>query len=262
MTVIIPAVISLGALGLLFGGLLAFASQKFAVEVDPKVEMVQEMLVGANCGACGYAGCSQFAEEVVAGRAPLTGCTPGGANVAKKIAEILGAEAPEAESRRVAQLVCLGDCNTAKEKHTYHGVPDCKAALMFGGGPTLCRFGCLGYGNCVRVCPADAITMGENGLPIIDANACISCGKCKNTCPRQVIELVNANTQYHVRCKSQDKGKQVREACERGCIACSICVKNCPVNAIRMDNNVAVIDSYTCTNCGTCVEVCPRKTIV
>jgi Na+-translocating ferredoxin:NAD+ oxidoreductase RNF subunit RnfB len=262
MSVIIPAIVSLGGLGLLFGGGLAFASQKFAVEIDPKVEMVQEMLLGANCGACGYAGCAKFAEEVVAGNAPVSGCTPGGAAVAAKIAEVLGAEAPEAEARHVAQLVCLGDCDVAKTKATYHGVPDCKAALMFGGGPTSCGFGCIGLGNCARVCPVDAIVMNEKGLPEIDIDTCISCGKCKNTCPRQVIELVNVKTMHHVRCKSRDKGKQVREVCERGCIACNLCVKNCPVDAIRMENNVAIIDAYKCTNCGTCVEVCPRDTII
>ena len=104
--------------------------------------------------------------------------------------------------------------------------------------------------------------MGENGLPIIKTDLCISCGKCKNTCPRQVIELVNAKTVQHVRCKSRDKGKLVREVCERGCIACTLCVKNCPETAIRIEKNVAIIDAYICNNCGTCVEVCPRKTIV
>lgn len=259
---ILPAVVSLGALGLIFGALLAFAAQKFAVEVDPNVEMVQEVLVGANCGACGYAGCAQFAVEVTAGRAPVTGCTPGGSAVAKKIADILGSEAPEAEARRVAQLTCLGDCNTVKQKHEYHGVQDCKAAIDLGGGPSACAYGCVGLGNCTRVCPTDAIVMGKSGLPIINTGLCISCGKCKNACPRQVIELVNAATDYHVRCKSQQKGKETRAICERGCIACTICVKNCPVNAIRMEGNVAVIDSYICTNCGKCAEVCPRKTIV
>ncbi|MBS4031065.1 MAG: RnfABCDGE type electron transport complex subunit B [Clostridiales bacterium] len=255
------AIISLGALGLLFGGVLAFAAQKFAVEIDPKVQMVQEYLAGANCGACGYAGCAQFAEEVVAGNAPVTGCTPGGSAVSGKIAELMGMAAPEAEARHVAQLVCLGDCAVAKEKFTYHGVPECKAALMFGGGPSACRFGCVGQGTCVRVCPVDAITMSEKGLPIIDKDACISCGKCKNACPRQVIDLINSKTYHYVQCKSQDKGKQVREVCERGCISCGLCVKNCPADAIRMEDNLAIIDSYICTNCGTCVEVCPRNTI-
>lgn len=262
MSIIIPAILSLGGLGLLFGAMLAFAAQKFAVEVDPKVQMVQEALLGANCGACGYAGCAQFAEEVVAGKAPVSGCTPGAAKTASKIAEILGAEALAAEARHVAQIVCLGDGVIAKIKHIYDGVPDCKAALMFGGGPLACSYGCVGLGNCARACPVHAITMDKNGLPIIDGVACISCGKCKNICPRQVIEMVNANGLHHVRCKSRDKGKLVREVCERGCIACNLCVKACPVEAIRMENNLAIIDSYICTNCGECVEACPRTTIV
>lgn len=259
---LVMAIVSLGALGLVFGGLLAFASQKFAVDVDPRVEMVQGYLLGANCGACGYAGCAKYAEEVVAGRAPVNGCIPGGASVSKKIAELLGMDAPEAEARVVAQLVCLGGCDVAKNKAEYDGYKDCKAALMFGGGPKACRFGCIGEGTCARVCPVEAITMGDNGLPEIDTELCISCGKCKNACPRQVIDMINANTFHYVRCKSQDKGKQVREVCSRGCIACGLCVKNCPVNAIRLENNLAIIDSFTCNNCGTCVEVCPQNTIV
>ncbi|MBS4022959.1 MAG: RnfABCDGE type electron transport complex subunit B [Dethiobacter sp.] len=255
------AIISLGGLGIIFGALLAYASQKFAVEVDPRIEMVQEALVGANCGACGYPGCAKFAEEVVAGNAPVSGCTPGGSATAAKIAELLGQETPAAEARIVAQPVCLGGCSVAKDKSVYDGYRDCKAVLMFGGGNKACQYGCLGLGTCARVCPFDAITMSEDGLPIVDIDKCTGCAKCKNACPRQVIDMVNAKTYHYVRCKSQDKGKQVRSVCERGCIACGICVKNCPENAIRMENNLAVIDSYICTNCGKCVESCPRNTI-
>jgi Na+-translocating ferredoxin:NAD+ oxidoreductase RNF subunit RnfB len=259
---LITAILTLGAMGLLFGGVLAFASQKFAVVIDPKVEMVGEYLPGANCGGCGFAGCAQFAEEVVAGRAPLNGCIAGGSAVSVKIAELLGMAAPEAEARIVAKVVCLGDCVVAKDKSVYDGYADCKAALMFGGGHKTCQYGCLGLGTCARVCPFEAITMNENGLPVIDVEKCTGCGKCKNICPRQVIDLVNAKTFHMVQCKSKDKGKVVREACERGCIGCNLCVKNCPENAIRLENNLAIIDSYICNNCGTCVEVCPRNTIV
>ncbi|HZK24269.1 MAG TPA: RnfABCDGE type electron transport complex subunit B [Oscillospiraceae bacterium] len=259
---ILPAVVSLGGLGLIFGSMLAFASQKFAIEIDPKIEQVLEVLAGANCGACGCAGCAQFAEEVVAGRASITGCTPGGSKVAACIAEILGAEAPEAQERCVALLKCQGDCNTVKAKHLYHGIADCKAAIALNGGPSACSYGCVGLGNCVKVCPVDAITMGENGLPLIDVELCISCGNCVAECPRHVIEMVSTAAQPHVLCKSRDKGKYVRSVCERGCIACGLCVKKCPENAIYMENNVAVIDSSLCNNCGICVEVCPEHTIV
>ncbi|NLP36893.1 MAG: RnfABCDGE type electron transport complex subunit B [Firmicutes bacterium] len=259
---IVAAVITLAGLGLIFGGALAYASQKFAVEVDPKVEEVRELLAGANCGACGCAGCDQFAEEVVTGNAPVTGCTPAGAEVAAKIAEILGADMPVDMERQVAQLKCVGDCNTVKVKHIYDGARDCRAALMFGGGPIACSFGCVGLGNCVRVCPTDAISMGENGLPVVDKDLCIGCSICVKECPRQVLELVPETKKHHVSCRNQDKGKQVREVCSRGCIACTLCVKKCPENAISMVNNVAVIDYSLCTNCGTCVEVCPQNTII
>jgi len=256
------AIISLGLMGLVFGGLLAFAAQKFAVDVDPRVEMVQEALPGANCGACGHAGCSKFAEEVVSGNAPLGGCTPGGAKTAARIAEILGQVAPEAEARLVAQLVCLGDSSVAKEKFTYHGVPDCRVAMMYSGGSKACRFGCLGLGTCARICPFDAITMSEKGLPIIDIDKCTGCAKCKNSCPKQVLDMINAETFHYVHCKSTERGKQVREVCERGCIGCGICVKKCPEKAIRLENNLAIIDSYICNNCGQCVTECPRDTII
>jgi Na+-translocating ferredoxin:NAD+ oxidoreductase RNF subunit RnfB len=256
------AIVSLGTLGLLFGGALAFASKKFAVEVDPRVEMVAEALPGANCGACGYPGCNKFAEEVVAGNAPLGGCPPGGSKTTGRIAEILGQVVPEAADRLVAQLVCLGDCNVAREKFIYHGIPDCKAAMMFNEGNKACRFGCLGLGTCARVCPFDAITMSEHGLPIIDIDKCTGCIKCKNVCPKQVLDMINARTFHYVHCKSTDRGKQVREVCDRGCIGCGICVKNCPEKAIRLESNLAIIDSYICINCGKCVEVCPRDTII
>lgn len=258
----VEAIVSLGALGLVFGGLLAFASQKFAVEVDPRVEMVQEYLMGANCGACGYAGCAKFAEEVVAGNAPVNGCIPGGEKTAARIAELLGVDVPEAEARLVAQVVCVGDCEAAKDRAVYDGYKDCKAALMFGGGSKACKYGCIGQGTCVRVCPFEAITMGENGLPVVDTDKCRGCTKCKNNCPRQVIDMINAKNLHYVRCKSRDKGKQVKDVCTRGCIACGICVKKCPQNAIRLENNLAVIDTYICNNCGTCIEACPQKTIV
>src|SRR5690554_4233012 len=116
---ILAAVVSFAGLGLFFGAALAFASRVFAVEVDPKIEQVRDVLAGANCGACGYAGCDKFAEEVVAGNAPISGCTPAGAKAAEKIAEILGQEAPAAEDRQAALLKCVGDCNTVKAKHTY-----------------------------------------------------------------------------------------------------------------------------------------------
>lgn len=259
---IVAAVIALAALGLIFGGALAFASQKFAVEVDPKIEEIRELLAGANCGACGFAGCDKFAEEVVAGHAPVSGCAPAGAEAAKKIAGIMGVEAPDTMERQVAQLKCVGDCDTVKIRHVYDGPRDCRAALMFGGGPIACRFGCVGLGNCVRACPTEAITLGENGLPVIDKDLCIGCSLCVKECPRQVLELVPEQKKHHVSCRNQDKGKQVREVCARGCIACTICVQKCPENAISMVNNVAVIDYKLCTNCGICVEVCPQKTIV
>lgn len=258
----IEPILGLGAMGLVFGGVLGVAANKLAVEVDPRVETIDEFLPGANCGACGYAGCSQFAEKVASGEAPVNGCLAGGADLVVQIAEVLGVSSPSAEERLVAFVACLGDDSKAASKFDYHGVPDCKAAMMYGGGFKSCQFGCLGLGTCEKVCPFEAITMGENGFPVIDNDKCTGCSKCKNTCPKKVIRMGNADAYHTVKCNSTEKGKAVKAVCDIGCIGCGICRKNCPADAIELENSLAKIDSNLCNNCGTCVEKCPRDTII
>jgi Na+-translocating ferredoxin:NAD+ oxidoreductase subunit B len=147
------ATLTLAGLGLLFGGLLAFASKKLAVEIDPRIERVQHCLPGANCGACGYGGCSQFAEAVTRGEAPISACIPGGCEVSHEVAEILGVGIEDPAEMKVATLLCLGDLEKARENFDYDGVQDCKAAALFGGGPKACAFACLGLWTCVRLLP-------------------------------------------------------------------------------------------------------------
>lgn len=254
------AVPSMGALGALFAGGLAYASVKFAVEEDPRKEEIEEALPGANCGACGYPGCSSFADEVVNGAAPVDGCPVGGSEVANKVAEIMGVETDDDEEVMIAQVLCQGGQEETELEATYQGVPTCQAADMEANIKS-CSYGCLGFGDCVQVCPFDAITMTANGLPEVDPEKCTGCEKCVLECPRDIIELANQQEQVITKCKSVLQGA-VKQACDIGCIGCSLCANECPVNAIEMENNLPVVATEECIGCNQCVEVCPTEAMV
>lgn len=256
---IITPVIVLGGIALFFGIVLTYASKRFYVEVDQRAAEVRNLLPGANCGGCGYAGCDALAEAIVSGKAPITSCPSGGVELAKKIAAIMGVEADNME-RQVARVICCGDKDNALEKYEYQGIEDCKAAEIFAGGAKSCRFGCTGLGTCVRECPFDAIHI-VNGVAVVDEEKCTACKKCIAVCPKGIIELVPASSKVRVLCRNQEKGKSVINVCKTGCIACSKCVKACRFDAIKIENNVAKIDYSKCVNCMMCAEVCPTKTI-
>ncbi len=259
----IPAIVSLGGLGLLFGGVLAFASKKFAVYVDPQIEAIRDALPGANCGACGFAGCANFSDAVAAGEAGLADCTPGGADVAAKVADILGMPKPEEGVKVIAQVNCIGFGDIASDSFVYDGILDCTAANAFFDGFKECKYGCLGLGTCAVICPFDAITM-KDGKPIIDPELCKACKKCVDDCPRGVISMVHYNPEaYAVLCNSQDKGKQTKAVCQVGCIGDGRCVKVCEYDAMTFEKGkLTKIFPEKCTACGKCAEKCPRNCIV
>ncbi|MGE5629911.1 MAG: RnfABCDGE type electron transport complex subunit B [Caulobacteraceae bacterium] len=252
-------VITLGGIAVFFGIVLAYASKKFAVETDPKVGEIREILPGANCGGCGYAGCDACAEAIAKGVAPVSACPVGGSALAAKIAGLMGVEATDSE-RMVARVICCGDKDNANQKYEYQGIQDCKAAEMLAGGAKSCRFGCTGLGTCVKACPFDAIHV-INGVAVVDEKKCTACKKCIAACPKGIIELVPESKQVRVLCKNTEKGKAVMQACKVGCIACQKCVKVCKFDAIKVENNLARIDYGKCVNCMMCAEVCPNKTI-
>lgn len=257
---IVYPVLSLGGLGITFGILLGYASQKFAVEVDPKIPLVREALPGANCGGCGYAGCDACAEAMVNRVAAPNACPVGGAEVAKNIGEILGLNVDVTE-RTTAFVKCNGTCDKAADKYKYYGVMDCQsAALIPGGGSKSCSFGCLGLESCVKVCEFDAISV-VNGVAIVDEDKCTSCGRCVGACPKGLINIIPAEKHVRVMCNSKDKGKEVRDNCSVGCIACTLCVKACQYDAMKFDNNLAEVDYEKCTECNACAEKCPTKAI-
>jgi len=256
----IVSLVSMGAMSALFAFGLAIASKKFHVETDPRVQEIEEVLPGVNCGACGFAGCSAFAEGVAGGEARVNGCPVGGAAVAKLVAAIMGVES-DGLKRRVAQVLCKGGHTEAKERGGYDGPKDCRIAHATQGGDKACSYGCLGYGSCVAACQFGAMYMDENGLPVVIEENCTACGKCVDACPRDIIMLVDEEQGVHIRCRSLLTGRFVRQVCSVGCIACQRCVKVCPTGAIYMEDNLARINYDKCTNCQACVEVCPMNTI-
>ncbi len=251
----------LAGVGTVFGLGLAFAAKKFEVKIDPRVEQVKDVLAHAHCGACGYAGCEQYAEAVVNNPdvSPAL-CIPAGAGAAEAVALITGKKA-EIKEPQFARIMCQGGWSKSIKRFAYEGVLDCRAAILAGGGDKACRYGCLGYGTCSRVCPFGAIAMTDDHLPFVDITKCTGCRKCEQACPTKVIEVLPASRQVLVTCHSKDKGGDTRKNCEVGCIACGICVKVCPFDAPSVGSNLSRIDLDKCKVCGLCVAKCPTKAI-
>lgn len=246
-------------LGGVLGLALAVAAKVFAVKIDERIPEVQDKLPGANCGSCGYAGCAALAEAIVKGEAKPSACVVGGESVAAEIAAIMGVES-EASIRLRAQVMCSGTAEFAAKKYIYEGASDCIAASRLGGGDKLCPNGCIGLGTCVSICPFGAISI-ENGISAVDYTKCKGCGKCVEACPKHIIRLIPYDAQVWVGCMSVDKGSLTRSYCEVGCISCKLCEKTCESDAIHVNDFVASIDYTKCTQCGKCVEKCPRKII-
>ncbi|MCR5666973.1 MAG: RnfABCDGE type electron transport complex subunit B [Eubacterium sp.] len=260
ITAVIIAAVIVAVVGIVIGFFLGFSSEKFKVEVDPKEEAVLDVLPGNNCGGCGYAGCSGLAAAIAKGEAEITACPVGGDPVAAQIGEIMGIEA-ETGDKMVAFVKCAGDCDKAKVNYNYFGVESCDMMKFVpGGGPKKCDYGCLGYGECVDVCPFDAIHI-VNGVAVVDKDECKACKKCITACPQNLIELVPYKAKYRVHCSSKDKGKDVMQSCEVGCIGCKLCEKSCHFDAVHVVDNIAYIDQDLCKGCGLCAKKCPKKII-
>jgi Na+-translocating ferredoxin:NAD+ oxidoreductase RNF subunit RnfB len=256
----IGAVLTLGATGFVAGIGLFYASKKFSVDKDPKVDEISEILPQANCGGCGYPGCAAYAEAVVAGKAEPTACPVGGMELAKNIGEILGLEIG-ATVKKVARVKCRGGKDKCPEKYDYYGPRDCHSIVMLSGGIKACIYGCVGGGSCVKACNFNAMYMGEDKIPVIIEDKCTACGACVRACPRNLIVLTEMDKRFFVNCSSPEKGPEVKKSCQVGCIGCKLCQKNCPSDAITVENFLAVIHPEKCTNCGKCEEVCPTKAI-
>ncbi|MDD6011565.1 MAG: RnfABCDGE type electron transport complex subunit B [Oscillospiraceae bacterium] len=261
MSGIIIAVVIVAAIGLIAGLGLAIASIVFAVPVDETEVKVRECLPGANCGACGYTGCDGYAQALAKGETLSCNlCIPGGNDTAKAVAEIMGLSVEEM-TPMVAAVMCQGNKLNVEEKLEYSGVHSCKIATQLFGGPKNCVHGCIGFGDCVAVCPYEAIFICD-GVARINPDKCRACKMCIKTCPRGLIDLFPLNTaKAAVLCKNHDKGAQTRKQCKAGCIGCMKCVKACPAGAVSVENFCAKVDYEKCIGCGECHKVCPIGSI-
>lgn len=249
-------------LGLLFGLALAVAAQRFKVATNPVVDAVRDQLPSANCGACGFAGCTAYAEAVVE-RIEVSPslCIPGRQGVAKAVADLTNKAMGSVEDR-VVVMRCHGVSAYARDEAEYAGIPTCSAAAMVFGGPKACKNGCLGLGDCVRACPFGALKLGGEGIAVVDTAKCTGCAICVAVCPKNLFELYPRSRRIELACVAKDKGSVVRSTCMVGCILCRKCVSKCPAGAISWDGSTILIDHEKCQAYGpscneACVDICP-----
>jgi len=259
----LSSIITMAGLGIFFSVVLAIANKRLKVEEDPKVQKVENVLPGLNCAVCGFPNCKALAEAMAKGEMPPATCPVGGEKAAKLIAGILGLEAKKI-TKTTAVVHCGADESQRKKKAEYAGIQTCAAADIMLWGGLECKFGCLGFGDCFRVCPFDAIKMVK-GLPRIDIEKCTSCGECIKACPRSIIALepFEGRELTVVACNSTDKGALVRKICSVGCIACNVCEK-LSNGVFSVKDNLAKIDykkKKQRIDWTLIVKKCPTKTI-
>jgi Na+-translocating ferredoxin:NAD+ oxidoreductase subunit B len=265
-SIIIYTVLMLSALGVVAAVILYFVAQKFKVYEDPRIDAVEAVLPGANCGGCGYPGCRGFADAFVkAEDISVLFCPPGGNDTYKAAAKVLGKDAV-AQDPLIAVVRCSGTPEHRKKTSNYEGASSCKVATTLYSGDTGCQYGCLGLGDCVVVCAFDAIYIDEKtGLPVVSEEKCTACGACAKACPKFIIEMRRKGPKgkrIFVSCINKDKGAVAKKACEVACIGCNKCVKVCPHDAIVMENFLAYIDPVKCKLCRKCTVVCPTSAIL
>ena len=255
--ILIPALI-IGGIALLLGLILSIASLFFGEKPNEKETAVRECLPGANCGGCGFAGCDEYAKAIAEGKAEPNLCAPGGADTAKKISAVLGVNT-EIKIKK-AVVLCNGNSDNCDTSYNYIGSRSCNDAISVLGGPKACKYGCIGFGDCVNACAFNALSI-ENGKAKVNTDNCTGCGKCANICPKGIISLFEYPFKTINYCSNKDKGALARKVCKTACIGCGICLKNCNFNAIKIENNKAEVITDNCTNCKACVEKCPMHCI-
>lgn len=255
MNGILIAILSVTVIGIICAVMLAVASKIMEVKEDERFPAVRDCLPGANCGACGYAGCDGYARALIEDEGVRTNlCVPGGDAVSRCLSEVLGVEFLDV-IEQVAVIKCKGDCSVTSEKMDYEGIESCAAAKLLFGGTGKCSFGCMGLGDCAKICPQSAICI-ENGIAHVNTRLCTGCGMCVSACPNKLISVMADVEKVLVTCSNTDKGALTRAVCTHGCIGCRKCEKECPTGAVTVVDNLARIDYDKCRDCGHCVEVC------
>jgi RnfABCDGE-type electron transport complex B subunit len=261
MNIVLITALFAAVLAFVLGVALGFFRNMFAVEQDPLIGQVRAILPGANCGSCGFPGCDGYASAVAAKSAGINSCSVGGKDVAEKLSALIGVEANVIPM--ITVLTCRGSTDMALLKGEYVGQKSCRAAKVSSNGRKICAWGCIGFGDCIKVCQFDAIHMGADGLPHIDYRKCTHCKRCISECPQYLLRGVMSEGKGAMAfCSNHNLVKgMVTKACKAGCIKCEICVKNCPEQCIVMQNGMPAVDYTKCTSCGTCVSRCPRKVL-
>ena len=259
---ILVAVGFMAGLGLILASVLVIANRRLFVYEDPKIDDVEELLPHSNCGACGTAGCRVFAEKLVAGELQPGACTVNSTEMNQIIATFLGVELGSHE-KRVARLACAGGSNVARRHGDYRGVESCRAAALVAGGGKGCAWGCLGLGDCERVCVLDAIIMDRHDLPQVFDDLCTACGDCVDICPRDLFSLQPLSHHLWVACKNLEKGEAAEAECAVTCNGCGRCALDAPGDLITMINNLAVVDYAQNAHASRiAIERCPTGAIV
>ncbi len=252
----------LGGVGVTFGALIALANARLRVEEDPRLDELSDLLPGANCGACGFAGCRAFAEAALGGTVAPAGCTVMGAAEIDDVASLLGVDAGEAQ-KRVARLLCAGGSDVALRKADYVGIESCAAAVAVGGGGKACSWGCVGFADCAVACDFDAIIMSPFGLPVVDLELCTACGDCVDACPLDLFTILPADAHLLVQCKNLLEGDAAEGVCSVACNGCTRCVSDAATGLVSMEHGLAVVnyDLIELEN-PKAVERCPTGAIV
>ncbi|MFP4147583.1 MAG: RnfABCDGE type electron transport complex subunit B [Halorhodospira sp.] len=252
----------MAGLGTLLATVLAVASRRLYVYEDPRIEEIEELLPRANCGACGLAGCRQFAEALIEGQAEPSQCTVNASELNQQIADLLGVSVGKQE-RLIARLACAGGTHVAANRARYEGLKSCRAAALVAGGGKGCVWGCLGLGDCIEACSFGAIELNRYGLPIVDAERCTGCGDCVDICPKNLFSLHPESRRLWVACSNQDPQDEAEAQCEVACTGCGRCVADAPEGLIRIENHLAVID-YSKNDLASpvAIERCPTGAIV
>jgi electron transport complex protein RnfB len=259
--VVLTAVVAMGGLTFLLASMLILANRKLYVEEDLRIDVVEEMLPHANCGACGYPGCRPFAEALVSASVAPGKCSVSNTEEREAIAEYLGISVGE-ETRIVARLACAGGSNVARNRAHYEGAQSCLAAAQVAGGGKGCAWGCLEYGDCERVCDFDAIHMNNHGLPVVDSATCTGCGDCVDICPKDLFSLHPEDHRLWVACKNLEQGDDILASCEVACTGCERCAQDAPAGLISMQDNLPLIDYSRPHASRVPIERCPTGAIV